>query len=285
MRVRSFLLTAGAVVGVSGMAQAQLTVQVQVVDTVLWPGDQTAKIRIAMTNPNLKIGGYTLTLTIDNPQGVEFIFNRVDTLPPETAYVCVNPPACTLRDTVINRPVVYITNVDTNGSRTRNFSKVDGRWQSEIFLRVVAIAGSNSNAIPFGNGTLLRLPVRVNPVADTFSQRAIQVGFALDPTQTFFSDTTGNILCFTGGPSCGLTKNAGTVTIPRSLRGDVNFDGVIDIVDVVRLVQYVVFGTQEPIPDLANGDVRCPPDGVVDIIDIVSLIQYVVFGVPEPCPL
>jgi hypothetical protein len=64
-------------------------------------------------------------------------------------------------------------------------------------------------------------------------------------------------------------------------RGDVSGDAVTDIVDIVALIQDVVFGT--PLPNPVAGDTNC--DTIRDIIDIVILIQFVVFGSPTPCCL
>jgi hypothetical protein len=71
---------------------------------------------------------------------------------------------------------------------------------------------------------------------------------------------------------------AGNACLPR---GEVNNDTVIDIVDIVALIQDVVFET--PLPNPLAGDTNC--DTVRDIVDVVGLIQYVVFASPSPCCL
>jgi immune inhibitor A len=62
--------------------------------------------------------------------------------------------------------------------------------------------------------------------------------------------------------------------------GDANGDGVIDIVDVVYLINYLFIGGPAPVP-LAAGDANC--DGVVDVSDVVYLINYLFVGGPAPC--
>lgn len=73
------------------------------------------------------------------------------------------------------------------------------------------------------------------------------------------------------------------VNVPAAVanvRGDVNRDGLIDVVDIVGEIDAVVFGR---LLDPLLADVNC--DGVVDIVDIVGLVQFVVFGRPSPCAL
>lgn len=54
--------------------------------------------------------------------------------------------------------------------------------------------------------------------------------------------------------------------------GDVNADGVADIVDIISLIHEVVFAAEPS----TRGEVTC--DGLIDIVDIVTLINWVVFG-------
>jgi hypothetical protein len=65
-----------------------------------------------------------------------------------------------------------------------------------------------------------------------------------------------------------------------SLRGDPNGDGVIDIVDVVYLINYLFLGGPPPDP-MAAGDATC--DGVVDAADVVHLLNYLFVNGPPPC--
>jgi hypothetical protein len=63
------------------------------------------------------------------------------------------------------------------------------------------------------------------------------------------------------------------------LCGDANRDGVINVVDVVYLINYVYINGPAPDP-LEIGDVDS--DGVVDITDAVYLIKYLFLGGPPP---
>ena len=71
----------------------------------------------------------------------------------------------------------------------------------------------------------------------------------------------------------------GVLTRSGCMCGDVTFDGIVDIVDIVYLVNYVFYGGPAPEDPLA-ADVN--GDGVIDIVDIVFLINYVFYGGVPP---
>ena len=64
--------------------------------------------------------------------------------------------------------------------------------------------------------------------------------------------------------------------------GDVNFDTVINILDITCLINYLYKDGPSPIP-LESADVN--NDTVINILDITYLIDYIYMGGPEPnCP-
>lgn len=71
-----------------------------------------------------------------------------------------------------------------------------------------------------------------------------------------------------------------TVTlIPEYICGDVNNDGVVNILDIIFLIDYKFKGG--PAPEImASADVNS--DGVINILDIIYLIDYKFKGGPEP---
>ncbi len=71
-----------------------------------------------------------------------------------------------------------------------------------------------------------------------------------------------------------------TIKYVQFLRGDVNCDGNLTIVDVVFLINYLFRNGPPPIP-LKAGDVNC--DGEVTIADAVYLVNYLFKGGPPPC--
>ena len=58
--------------------------------------------------------------------------------------------------------------------------------------------------------------------------------------------------------------------------GDINFDGVVNILDVVALVQYILGTSDFTDQQIAAGDMN--QDGGINILDIVSLMAYIVGG-------
>lgn len=63
------------------------------------------------------------------------------------------------------------------------------------------------------------------------------------------------------------------------MAGDVTRDGIVDLVDIVALINYVFFATNPPDP-LWLGDVNA--DCIIDLIDIVYLIQFVFYAGSAP---
>lgn len=111
-----------------------------------------------------------------------------------------------------------------------------------------------------------------------------QLGISVASAGDVNGDGRADFIIGAHAASPGGLFNAGSAyvySLPCVVRGDVTNDAATDIVDIVALVQNVVFGT--PLPNPLAGDVNC--DTVRDVTDIVSLIQYVVFGTPTPCCL
>lgn len=74
-----------------------------------------------------------------------------------------------------------------------------------------------------------------------------------------------------------FTGSAYIFRIPNNFAiGDVNYDGVIDLGDVVYLISYLYKGGPPPIPMICVGD--CNHDGNVDVSDVVYLINYLYKG-------
>lgn len=64
------------------------------------------------------------------------------------------------------------------------------------------------------------------------------------------------------------------------ISGDVNADGVINLLDVICLANYILKGGPAPNP-MDSGDVNC--DGVINLSDVVYLANYLLKGGPPPC--
>jgi hypothetical protein len=64
-------------------------------------------------------------------------------------------------------------------------------------------------------------------------------------------------------------------------RGDVSFDGRIDLTDLSGLVAYLTGNGQPPLPVLEVGNFSCT--GIVDLTDLTALVAYLTGG-SGPCP-
>jgi hypothetical protein len=115
-----------------------------------------------------------------------------------------------------------------------------------------------------------------------------------EPCDSFFNISCPPLFCYPDTSSYYLAENsccvdageAGVhigsfgVGCPAYMLGDVNRDGVIDIVDLVNLIDYLY--RNATLPDaLPAGDINY--DGVVDIGDIICLINHVLRGGSLPC--
>ena len=64
-------------------------------------------------------------------------------------------------------------------------------------------------------------------------------------------------------------------------RGDVTFNGIIDLTDLSTLVAYLIGGGSPPSPVLEAGNFNCT--GIVDLTDLSLLVAYLT-GASGPCP-
>jgi hypothetical protein len=281
-----------------GMAMAVFTASarggtpkifVSVNDTSLYPGDQEGRwLTVTMSNPTVKIGGYQVALIIENPQAINFTYFDVDTTLPFTRCFqkCVPPPC---RETCfVDCPDTcydFKSQIISNGTVSQGADLIEGHRLAETYEQVTCIyqtAGSSGPVIqPGSNRVLFRIPLDIFPIADTVSLSERQVQITIDPTFTFFSDSTGNITYRVSDTVNTLALTNGTVFIPFSSKGDVNFDGLLTSSDVVRLLNYTFLGLTPPLPSVSVGDVNC--DGFIDSSDVVREMNRIFLGVPFPC--
>ena len=85
-----------------------------------------------------------------------------------------------------------------------------------------------------------------------------------NPTDKTYAHIDGG----TSNPGYFTAKNAG-------LRGDVNGDGSVNIIDVTALINYLLGGSASDI-NMTAAD--CNTDGSVTIIDVTALINYLLGG-------
>ena len=57
------------------------------------------------------------------------------------------------------------------------------------------------------------------------------------------------------------------------LYGDVNLDGMLDVIDVVQMVGFVLNTTQPTEEQLLTGDMN--QDGILNILDVIALVSEI----------
>ncbi len=261
-----------------------------VVDTVLCPNvsDPTGALKtrlltVRMNNPVVHVGGYSISLAISDPSIINFGYNDIDTIPPDTVIFFDPSPPPGRWDTIITCPNYcynYSTPVDTAGTRSSGFDLIHGTRITEIVVQVTGDPQSGTGPVMQpGNGVLFRVPLKIFPISDSVPLSQRQVKIFLDSIYTTVSDSSGNTAWRVLDGTLSLTN--GTVTIPYSTKGDCNFDCVLSATDAVIEMGYVFLGSPLPLPSPAVADVNC--DGVWTASDVVLELNKIFLGSPFPC--
>jgi len=154
-----------------------------------------------------------------------------------------------------------------------------GSWNdSDIWLDSVYYWASNNVGLSHQPGT--------DPCATDPDDRDAYMTFA----KNSFSGSDSGIYCFANFARPGIASSDvasnyfGIANLANQFcgfgRGDVNNDGVINIVDIVYLAAFVNFGGNGPFPFEHLGDVNI--DGSIDINDVLYLKAFYFNG--GPCP-
>jgi hypothetical protein len=132
------------------------------------------------------------------------------------------------------------------------------------------------------------IPVSEPPIPPTWGLFAT-LCFTLDSNtglvmvdSTFFPPI--NPLIFTTTEPEGFKPQfvVGDFPVLQYLPGDVNFDGKLDVIDIVYLVNYLYIDGTPP-PHLITADMN-GPDRVINVEDVVYLINYLYMHGPTPLP-
>ena len=57
------------------------------------------------------------------------------------------------------------------------------------------------------------------------------------------------------------------------MAGDTNFDGIVDILDIVRIINQIMGNSEFNDDEFTAADFNA--DGIVDILDIVQIVNYI----------
>jgi hypothetical protein len=124
--------------------------------------------------------------------------------------------------------------------------------------------------------------IKYYPDGDTaWMRRYNGPGNELDYAHALTIGSSGTVYVTGGSYGSGTDLDYATIKYVQFLRGDANKDGIVDIIDVVYLVNYVLKSGSAPVPIPQVGDVNC--DGKVDIIDAVYLVNYLFRSGTPPC--
>ena len=123
-----------------------------------------------------------------------------------------------------------------------------------------------------GNGNLLKLTFTVSEDAKLGDSYEISLVYAMDNgAQGGFGTSKGK--------KYFITK-AGSIKVVERLPGDINNDGIVDLMDAIEIGRFVVGKTDSIDETYANVDLSYNNDGNsnVDIMDMVAILQYITGG-------
>ncbi len=153
---------------------------------------------------------------------------------------------------VINDSPNYLNLIDVSGGTAENYNFTLSSSEDGTILGFT-LTGTN---IPAGSGDLL---------VATFDNNNTDQIFDLCLSDPVFSDTNANGVSVTLGDCVEMDFSS-------SLLGDINDDGVINVLDVVVLVN-IVLGIEDfnPAGDMNN-------DGLINVLDVVILVNLILGG-------
>ncbi|HUU44585.1 MAG TPA: hypothetical protein VM118_02530 [Acidobacteriota bacterium] len=271
---------------------------VDVADTLGSPG-HAVPVSVFLQNLSDSISAYQVSITLSRPDLMEFTADTTI----DTCYTCIDS-ACTIIDTSLCTLELVPSSVQ--GTLAENWDLTSATTLGGLNIQLLGIADIDADEfplpiLPYASGVLVKVIGRVNcGVEDTVLDRTI--GLNLNSVGTFFStkgaltipssDTTywdyDTVLVIveegTVFDSLVIYKPVaklvgGSITVPFTVKGDLNHDGVFNVLDVVMMVGTAFRGSDYPCPP-SVGDVNC--DGVINVFDVVLLVNHVFRGGPQP---
>ncbi len=273
-RSSPFLKWIGVFVLVTGLWASESSAQTPKIyldlnDTTASPGS-AVQVSVFIQNLQDSIAGFQMMMSLSRPDIMEFIsYTQV-----QTCYRCADS-ACT---SVVAYPcTVSIVPMTTEGTLTHNWEYVQARTTGGFDIRLTGLADNTFDRLPlpilpFTSGILIKVIGHVLcDIPDTLQDRTVSVNGNL--LGTYFSDTKGQLIT-------PVSFASGSVTVLPSVRGDLNYDGAVDVLDVVQTIDIAFSGGASPCP-VTLPDVNC--DDAVDVLDVVYMIDYAFSGGPPPC--
>jgi len=123
------------------------------------------------------------------------------------------------------------------------------------------------------------IPVFAESVDTVWVRRYNGTANSADLARAMAVDDSGNV-CVTGvSQGSGTYWDYATIKYIQFLRGDVNADARINLIDVIFLANYILKEGLSPVP-LVSGDVNC--SGKYTLVDVILLARYVLLGESFP---
>lgn len=147
----------------------------------------------------------------------------------------------------------------------------DGLWVNYGYNFVWAPDVSSEAPYFNSNGNLLKLTFKVSEYAELGDSYDISLVYAIgNGAQGGFGTSAGK--------QYFITKD-GTIKVVERLPGDINNDGVVDLMDAIEIGKFVVGKTDSIDETYANVDLSYNNgDSNVDIMDMVAILQYITGG-------
>ncbi len=225
-------------------------------------------------NGGTPIHGCYSTIGIENhlgDTGLQYTFNNTF---PEAASRLEDGSAIFITTGRMPRVNLSIENVNiANGTLDiymENEEPVAG-FQFELFgISVTGASGGSAEANNFMLSTSENMVLGFSTTGTVIPEGAAVL------SQISFSDYSGVEICFGTDPNNNVISNVfgnslqteWSNCVQAGLMGDMNFDGALDILDIVILANLVLDGTY-----LSAGDMNL--DGQLDILDIISLVNII----------
>jgi hypothetical protein len=238
------------------------------VDTTLRSGDTYQEVTVILQN-DVPIQGIEIWFSLDVESVTDFTTDwievQIDTLHDDTT-------------------VIRNCKIKTAGTLVENFEWIEahGEVGDSAFLDcdLVKVAGMayDGSPIPPGQGVLFKLYIDVLCISDTLQERIAGITAQPFPVSRL-SDPEGNTVevrndnceIIFGHTLCG--------TLIDCTCGDINADGLVNVVDVVYMVNWMFDSGPILCPEIM-GDINLYRG--VSVADIVYLINYLFDNGPEP---
>jgi len=220
------------------------------------------------------IHGCYSTIGIENHRGdtgLQYTFNNTY---PEAASTLEDRSAIFITTGRLPRVNISIENVDLlNGSLDIYIDTEEDIAGFQFELLGITVTGASGGLAEANDFMLSTSSTTV--LGFSISGTVVSAGSGI-LTQVSFSDYTGEGICFGTDPVNNLISNAFANPVDtewgdcfeESLLGDVNYDGTLDILDLVALAN-LILGQEY----FSSGDMN--QDGQLDILDIVSLVNVI----------